>query len=73
MNPTVRDISHQNGLWDAIQNGIVDVIGSDHAPHTKEEKSGPIRAVRVECPVYRHLYSFVRSSESRKTDPGASC
>ena len=41
MNPPVRDISHQNGLWDAIQNGIVDVIGSDHAPHTKEEKERP--------------------------------
>lgn len=38
MNPPVRDIVHQNGLWRAIQNGVVDVIGSDHAPHTIEEK-----------------------------------
>ena len=29
------------GLWTAIQNGIVDVIGSDHAPHTIEEKERP--------------------------------
>ena len=41
MNPPVRDLSHQAGLWEAIQNGIVDVIGSDHAPHTKEEKERP--------------------------------
>ncbi|MBH68874.1 MAG: dihydroorotase [Rhodospirillaceae bacterium] len=41
MNPPVRDISHQQGLWHAIQNGIVDVIGSDHAPHTIEEKERP--------------------------------
>ena len=41
MNPPVRDISHQIGLWAAIQNGIVDVIGSDHAPHTIEEKERP--------------------------------
>ena len=41
MNPPVRDLNHQMGLWAAIQNGIVDVIGSDHAPHTIEEKERP--------------------------------
>ena len=41
MNPPVRDLIHQTGLWAAIQNGIVDVIGSDHAPHTIEEKERP--------------------------------
>ena len=40
MNPPLRDRSHRLGLWQALQNGIVDVIGSDHAPHTKDEKSG---------------------------------
>lgn len=39
MNPPVRDQRHQNALWHAINNGIVDVIGSDHAPHTLAEKS----------------------------------
>lgn len=38
MNPPVRTIDHQNALWEAINNGVVDVIGSDHAPHTLEEK-----------------------------------
>ena len=38
MNPPVRDDSHRAGLWDAVRNGVVDVIGSDHAPHTAEEK-----------------------------------
>jgi dihydroorotase len=41
MNPPVRDLIHQTGLWAAIQNGIVDIIGSDHAPHTIEEKERP--------------------------------
>ena len=41
MNPPVRDLDHQMGLWTAIQNRIVDVIGSDHAPHTIEEKERP--------------------------------
>ncbi len=38
MNPPVRDAHHQQALWRALQNGIVDMIGSDHAPHTHEEK-----------------------------------
>lgn len=39
MNPPIRDQHHQDALWRAVQNGIVDVLGSDHAPHTREEKS----------------------------------
>jgi dihydroorotase len=38
MNPPIREIWHQEALWKAVQSGIVDVIGSDHAPHTREEK-----------------------------------
>lgn len=41
MNPPIREIRHQTALWQALQNGVIDVIGSDHAPHTKEEKSKP--------------------------------
>lgn len=39
MNPPIRSKIHQAGLWHAIDQGIVDVIGSDHAPHTLEEKA----------------------------------
>ncbi len=39
MNPPVRDASHRDGIWYGIGQGIVDVLGSDHAPHTLEEKS----------------------------------
>jgi len=38
MNPPVRDESHRRALWEAVASGIVDVLGSDHAPHTREEK-----------------------------------
>lgn len=40
MNPPIRDAEHQAGLWWGVNTGVVDVIGSDHAPHTKEEKDG---------------------------------
>jgi dihydroorotase len=39
MNPPVRDAAHRAALWDALAQGIVDVLGSDHAPHTREEKA----------------------------------
>jgi len=39
MNPPVRDASHRSGIWRGIAQGIVDVLGSDHAPHTREEKA----------------------------------
>jgi dihydroorotase len=38
MNPPVRDARHQAGIWAGIVDGTVDVLGSDHAPHTREEK-----------------------------------
>ncbi len=39
MNPPIRDRHHQEALWHAVRAGIVDVLGSDHAPHTREEKA----------------------------------
>ena len=38
MNPPIREESHRLALWEAVRNGVIDVIGSDHAPHTREEK-----------------------------------
>ncbi|WP_189524517.1 MULTISPECIES: dihydroorotase [unclassified Mesorhizobium] len=39
MNPPVRDKRHRDGVWHGIAQGIVDVLGSDHAPHTLAEKA----------------------------------
>jgi dihydroorotase len=41
MNPPIRESRHRDGLWRAIRSGLVDVIGTDHAPHTREEKARP--------------------------------
>ncbi|WP_175857399.1 dihydroorotase [Burkholderia anthina] len=41
MNPPVRERHHQLALWQAVRDGVVDVLGSDHAPHTREEKGRP--------------------------------
>lgn len=44
MNPPVRDARHRDGVWRGISQGIVDVLGSDHAPHTLAEKAKPYPA-----------------------------
>ncbi|MEJ8404273.1 dihydroorotase [Brevundimonas vesicularis] len=45
MNPPIRSQEHVNALWLwGMQQGVADVLGSDHAPHTKEEKAKPYPA-----------------------------
>jgi dihydroorotase len=39
MNPPVRDRSHREVIWRGLEQGVVDVLGSDHAPHTEDEKA----------------------------------
>lgn len=41
MNPPIRSLHHQKALWDAIDNGWAATLGSDHAPHSLEEKAKP--------------------------------
>jgi dihydroorotase len=41
MNPPVRDDRHRQALWAAVAEGTIDILGSDHAPHTREEKDHP--------------------------------
>lgn len=41
MNTPIREESHRLALWAAVRDGLFDVIGSDHAPHTLEEKARP--------------------------------
>jgi dihydroorotase len=39
MNPPIRSGAHRDGLWFWLNQGVPDVLGSDHAPHTIEEKA----------------------------------
>ncbi|MEU5373648.1 hypothetical protein ABZ362_32575 [Streptomyces sp. NPDC005951] len=41
--PAIRQQSDQDRLWQALASGQVDTIGSDHAPHTIEEKTRSVR------------------------------
>ena len=39
MNPPIRGREHRDALWRGVADGVVDVVGSDHAPHTLDEKA----------------------------------
>ena len=41
MNPPLRTQEDCEALWQGIKDGVVDTIGTDHAPHTLEEKNKP--------------------------------
>ena len=44
MNPPLRDARHRTAIWWGVEQGIADILGSDHAPHTLEEKAKPYPA-----------------------------
>ena len=39
VNPPIREPGHQEALWQALREGVVDMIATDHAPHLPEEKT----------------------------------
>jgi dihydroorotase len=41
MNPPIRDARHREAAWAAVRDGMVDVVGSDHAPHARAAKEKP--------------------------------
>jgi dihydroorotase (multifunctional complex type) len=40
--PPIRDEWHRKCLWDALSRGTIDMLATDHAPHTAEEKARPL-------------------------------
>ncbi|HTC98189.1 MAG TPA: allantoinase AllB [Bradyrhizobium sp.] len=39
VNPPVRETENQEPIWNALKSGLIDIIATDHAPHTPEEKT----------------------------------
>jgi dihydroorotase len=40
INPPIREARHRDALWQAVREGLIDTLGSDHAPHTRQDKEG---------------------------------
>ena len=63
MNPPIREARHRDALWQAVREGLIDVIGSDHAPHTREEKDK----------TYPDTPSGMPGVQTLRHDPARSC
>ena len=75
MNPPIREARHRDALWAALNGGVVDCIGSDHAPHTLEEKAKPyprspsgLPGVQTTVPVMLNHVAEGRLSLARLVD-----
>ncbi len=53
-NPSIKDERHQNALWEAVLNNRIDVIATDHAPHTREEKNADYWKSPSGVPLVQH-------------------
>jgi dihydroorotase len=75
MNPPIRAPRHREHLWYGLAQGIVDILGSDHAPHTLEEKAKPypqspsgMPGVQTLVPIMLHHVNAGRLSLARFVD-----
>lgn len=64
-NPAIKSAADRDALWAAVGDGRIDVIATDHAPHTAEEKARPYTAAPAGLPLVQHalpaLFEQVRS------------
>ena len=75
MNPPVRNNAHRDALWNGLNQGIADILGSDHAPHNLEEKAKPypnspsgMTGVQTLCPIMLDHVHHGRLSIERLVD-----
>ena len=75
MNPPIRDKRHMDAAWKAVNDGLVDTIGSDHAPHAREKKMLPwpncasgLTGVQTLVPIMLNHVNAGRLSLSRMVD-----
>jgi dihydroorotase len=50
MNPPIRPDRDREALWNAVRDGSIEVLASDHAPHTADEKNAPVREAPAGVP-----------------------
>ena len=53
-NPAVKTKDDRSGLWEALLDGRIDVVATDHAPHTMEEKKNPYTSAPSGGPLVQH-------------------
>lgn len=65
VNPPLRPESDRRALWTALRRGLIDTVGSDHAPHTREEKGLPYEQAPSGIPGVELTFSLLMSAVKR--------
>ncbi len=75
MNPPIRDLRHVEAAWAAVRDGLIDTIGSDHAPHSRAAKARPwpdtaagLTGVQTAVPIMLDHVAAGRLSLARMVD-----
>jgi dihydroorotase len=53
-NPAIKAPDNKEALWKGLLDNRLDVIATDHAPHTREEKNGPYEKAHAGLPLVQH-------------------
>ena len=66
-NPSIKSANDRAKLWEALNNDLIDVIATDHAPHTIEEKQNPYTSCPSGGPLVQHsLVSILEAHHNGK-------
>ena len=66
-NPSIKSANDRDKLWEALNNDLIDVIATDHAPHTIEEKQNPYTSCPSGGPLVQHsLVSILEAHHNGK-------
>jgi dihydroorotase len=64
-NPAIKTAGDQAALWKALEEGRIDIVATDHAPHTAEEKSQPYEKCPAGLPLVQHSLALMLESYHR--------
>lgn len=65
MNPPLRSEAHRRAMWQALNDGRIDIVATDHAPHTLEEKARPYREAPSGAPGVQTMLPLLLDAASR--------
>ena len=65
MNPSIKTAEDNAALWEALRDGTIEVIATDHAPHTLEEKSQPYPRSPSGLPAVENLLALMLDASNR--------
>lgn len=58
-NPSIKEKSDREAIINAVREGVIKVVATDHAPHTKEEKSGDYLHAPSGLPLIQHSFQIM--------------